>query len=348
MILNEEETPVLLMMGRAANVVAVTLATPLDDVDYLMLNSGQDALMMIPTLLEDTLCLAKLTLPTTTDSLIGKTVIISAEDLQTQALPTLQDRLNERGHEVVAALIQEARERGELISRSEIYQIMAGQPPTLPHVVAEMAALLPRLLALAETAVVYNQGLVFRYQSPQAPRPLQFPSVIRAQSGPVLVANIFALLFIAIALWDGTFVLGRARSIPQLLLVHIRLFLGFSLPLWIAQLMLWLYSKRYGIQIAFISAWQAQHLEPEQLHRLVLRLRPKTFTLMALYQPIRPPSPIPQPTRIYFFLFLFGLIGLFWLMPFMPLYDWLAQLYVAYWVSSLLFWLSHWIARHES
>lgn len=327
------------------------LVTHLEDVGRLPVYSGDDIVATFARVVRYDLAMVALYLPgdppvDRSNPLVGTTLIVEAADVATRTLPALRKIAGMQRQETITAFVREGRRLKVPISRRTVEEGLQREKwmGNVEEVVEATGLLLP-LLRLAQTAVAHRHSLVLRYEEPLDPAGNGRSHFLAAQAPALLAAIIFATLFLTIALLDGTLWSG-GFVFSRFLLTFFLLAAGFLLPLWTAQLLLWAYARHQGIAVDFISARQARLRRPSRLCPFLLSLPPRTITLAAFYQPgPGRTKPLPKPTVIYLFLFLAGFLLLLGLLPLFSQMAWLAQLYGAFWVATLIFWLSHLFAN---
>ncbi len=351
--------PLSLLIGHApiaseaelVHLNAAELQAALQDSVRLLLPSGQDVLGLLAQAIAQDLVLVETTLAgDALQGLAGTLIIAEADVLPHHMLEALQQAAS-RQQELISALVKVGRSQKVLASRSTLRQALQGkwQPDAKaePNPILEAAAAFPHLLRLAETAVAHQHSLIMRYETAHTSPVRTRSGFWRAQLRPLLVADLFALAFVAFALlrtdlWrrDGILLHWYEPVFTYLLITA-----GFLLPLWLAQLRTYRLARRASATVTWVAGGQVSQFEKERVRPFLLDLHPRIFILSALYQP-GPSSvvPLPKPTRFYFTLFGFCLLFLAAALPLLPLNPWLGQFFAAFTVSALAFGLSHLLA----
>ncbi len=277
--------------------------------------------------------------------LAGLTVVIEADDLAMHTVEALQQAVGIGQQETVWALAQ-ASQQYEQASGSQrlLRQALQGRyTPSESDPVLAAAALLSPLLHMVETAVAQHHSLILRYERPSATPPTApWRNFMVSQLRPFLLADLFAAIYLLLGLVTARLQLDWTLFITCLLLV-----VGFLLPLWSAQGLLWLYAQWHGVK-AELRPWQPILIE-DRNRPFFLSLYKQTFFLNSLYQP-SPQSPqrLPPPQFIYLAFVGFSLFLLLTMAPLWPQFPLLTPFLIAICLSSILFGLSHLIEPRYS
>ena len=335
-------------LQREADVARLSLtelALQWHDVTTIPIPSGEDILAILARAIPHDLLLIETTLrgaayQTRAHPLAGLTVVVEADDLAAHTVEALQQAAGRGRPNTVAELSKAGKQVGQAFtSQRLIRQALQGRyTASEPDPVLEAAALLLPLLRVVETAVAHHHSLILRYERPlPAPSPT-WRNLILSQLRPLLLADLFAATYIVAGL-----ITKQVQLDVTLFITYILLLIGFVLPLWAAQTIIWVSAQWQGA----ITEWRLgqANLERERSRPFLLSLYVQTFILNTLYQPPpHSPKPLPSPAPLY--LTFLGLIFLLTLSitPLLSSIPLLIPFLIALGLSSFLFALSHIIA----
>ncbi|MDX1663904.1 MAG: hypothetical protein R3272_08930 [Candidatus Promineifilaceae bacterium] len=171
----------------------------------------------------------------------------------------------------------------------------------------------------------------------QTPQPVGW---LAAQKRPIIAVTVAALALLATAFFVGDRPLILSRLLWPGLLYYLAFVLSALAPLWLVQAAIYLQMRRHGRPL-FVHPGAVASLPPERTCPFLLALRPRVFTLSALYLASTPSAATRRqwvrPAWLFFALFATGLLAFCLWTTFVPALPPLLLL------SAMTFWFSAFI-----